>query len=83
VALNVISFIPQVRRMYRTKSTGNMSMTLVSFNVYSAMEQASLWNVTVLMLGKERTPALVTQNASELRDLFQVTSVWMILSIIL
>ncbi|OOQ85686.1 hypothetical protein PEBR_25752 [Penicillium brasilianum] len=81
VALNFISFIPQVGRMYRTKSTKNISFILVSFNVFSAMEQANVCKFISMKLGQP--PTLHTQGSAEWMELFQVTAVWMALSTIL
>lgn len=71
MALNVISFIPQVRRMYRTKSTEHISFNLVTFTVFSAIEQASMCNIFLFIAGQERASAMLTQNSSELMGLFK------------
>jgi hypothetical protein len=45
--------------MYRTKSAEHITLSLVTFTVFSSVEQASMLSIFVLMLEQEGASALL------------------------
>jgi hypothetical protein len=83
VALNVISFIAQFRRIYQTKSSENISVIFLSFSIFSATEQANVSKFHAMMYGRDGQPDFFAELSTEWRHLSQVSMLWMVLSIIL